>query len=64
MYIVEERFQLSYKRGKNFTLHEDSLNIFLLIGVREDLMETLNILSNGYIYQLDYDDIKRIFKNH
>jgi hypothetical protein len=27
-------------------------------------METLNILSNGDIYQLDYDYIKRIFKNH
>ena len=27
-------------------------------------METLNLLSNGYIYQFDYDDIKRIFKNH
>jgi hypothetical protein len=27
-------------------------------------MEKLNILSNGDIYQLDYDDIKRIFKNH
>jgi hypothetical protein len=27
-------------------------------------METSNLLSNGYIYQLDYDDIKRIFKNH
>jgi len=27
-------------------------------------MEKLNLLSNGYIYQLDYDDIKRIFKIH
>jgi hypothetical protein len=27
-------------------------------------METLNLLSNGDIYQLDYDNIKRIFKNH
>ena len=27
-------------------------------------METLNLLSNGDIYKLDYDDIKIIFKNH
>ena len=27
-------------------------------------METLNILSGGDIYQLPYDDIKIIFKNH
>jgi hypothetical protein len=60
----EERFQLSYKRAQNCTLDEDSLKLVLLRGVREDLMETLNLLSNGDIYQLDYDDIKRIFKNH
>jgi hypothetical protein len=60
----EERFQLSYKRVQNCTLDEDSLKLVLLRGVREYLMETLNLLSNGDIYQLDYDDIKRIFKNH
>jgi len=27
-------------------------------------METFNLIVNGDIYQLDYDDIKRIFKNH
>jgi hypothetical protein len=56
----EERFQLSYKRDQNFTPDEDSLNLVLLQGVREDKMETLNILSNGDIYQLDYDDQKNI----
>jgi hypothetical protein len=60
----EEIFQLSYKRAQNCTLDEDSIKLVLLVGVREDLMETLNLLSNGDIYQLIYDDIKRIFKNH
>jgi hypothetical protein len=45
-------------------LVEDSLKNLLLRGVREDMMETLNLLYNGYIYELEYDDIKRIFKNH
>ena len=60
----EERFQLSYKRAQNCTLDEDSLKLILLRRVKEDPIETLNLLSNGDIYQLDYDDIKRIFKNH
>jgi hypothetical protein len=46
----EERFQLSYKRAHNCTLDEDSLKLVLLRGVREELMETLNLLSNGDIY--------------
>jgi hypothetical protein len=37
----EEIFQLSYKRAQNCTLDKESLNIFLLKGVREYLMETL-----------------------
>jgi hypothetical protein len=60
----EEIFLLSYTRVQNCALDEDSLKLVLLIGVREDLVDTLNLLSNGDIYQLDYDDIKRIFKNH
>ena len=27
-------------------------------------METLNMLSRGYIYHMTYDDIKIVFKNH
>lgn len=27
-------------------------------------METLNMLSSGDIYQLNYDEIKKIFENH
>jgi hypothetical protein len=57
-------FQLSYKRAQNCTLDEESLKLFFLRGVREDLMETFNLPSNGDIYQLEYDDIKRIFKNY
>jgi hypothetical protein len=46
----EEIFQLRYKRAQNCTMDEDSLKIVLLRGLREDLMETLNILFNGDIY--------------
>jgi len=27
-------------------------------------METLNLLANGNIYKLTYDDIKKVIKNH
>jgi hypothetical protein len=48
----EEKFQLSYKRDENCTLDEDSLKLVLLRQVREDLVETFNLLSNGDIYEL------------
>ena len=44
----EERFQLSYKRAR-CTLDPESLKIFLLRGIREGLIETLNLLSGGDI---------------
>ena len=59
----EERFQLSYKRAR-CTLELESLKLFLLKGVREDLLDTLNLLAGGGIYQLPYDDIKIVFRNH
>ena len=59
----EERFQLIYKRDM-CTLDPESLKLFLLGGVREDLLDTLNLLSRGDIYQLPYEDIKTVFKNH
>lgn len=40
----EERFQLNYRRA-NFTLDLESLNLVLLWAIREDVMETLNMLS-------------------
>ena len=59
----EERFQLSYK-GARCTLDLEPLKLFLLRGMREDLLKTINMLSGGDIYQLSYDDIKTVFKNH
>ena len=32
--------------------------------IREDFLDTLNLLSGGDIYQLPYEDINTIFKNH
>lgn len=60
----EEIFQLHYRREHNCTMEPDSLNIVLLRGVREDPMETLNLLDNMDIYQLTYDEIKQVFKNN
>jgi len=59
----EERFQLSYKRSR-CTLDPKSLKLVLLRGIEEDLLETLNMLSGGDIYQLSYDNIKTILKNY
>lgn len=41
-----------------------TLKLILLRGIREALLQTLNLLSRGDIYQLPYDDINTIFKNH
>lgn len=60
----EERFQLSYRRAHSCTLDEHFLKIVLLHGVREELMETLNLLANGDIFQLEYYEIKKIFNNY
>lgn len=59
----EEIFQLSYRRA-NYILDPESLEMVLLRGIREDMLGTLNMLSEGDIYQLSYDDIKIVFKNH
>ena len=59
----EDTFQLNYRRA-NCTLDLESLKLVLLWGIKEDVMETLNMLSRGDIYQLSYDDIKNVFKNH
>jgi len=56
----EESFQLNYKRTR-CTLDLKSLKLVLLKGIREDILETLNMLSEGKIYQLSDDDINRIF---
>ena len=59
----EERFQLSYKRAR-CTLDPESLKLVLLRGVPEDLLDTLHMLAGGDIYQLPYEDIKTVFRNH
>jgi len=59
----EERFQLSYKRAR-CTLDPKSLKLVLLRGVRVDLLDTLKLLARGDIYQLPYEDIKIVFRNH
>eukprot|EP00253_Pinus_taeda_P019096 PITA_19096 len=59
----KERFQLSYKRDR-CTLDPKSLKLVLHRGVREDILDTLHMLSGGYIYQLPYEDIKIVFRNH
>ena len=59
----EEGFQLSYKRVR-CTIDPESLKLVLLIGVPEDLLDTLHLLAGGDIYQLPYDDIKTVFRNH
>ena len=35
----------------------------LLLGIRDEHIDTLNLLANGDFYHLFYDDIKKIFKN-
>ena len=38
--------------------------LVLLQGVPEDLLDTLHMLAGGDIYQLPYEDIKAVFRNH
>ena len=59
----EERFQLSYKRAR-FTLDREPLMLVLLRGIGKNLLESLKLLSIRDIYQLVYEDIKTVFKNH
>ena len=59
----EERFQFSYKRAR-CTLDPESLKLVLLRGIHEDLLDTLHLLARGDIYQLSYENIKTIFRNH
>jgi len=45
----EEIFQLNYKRI-NCNLEPKSLKLVLLWGIREDLMDSINMMSVGDIY--------------
>lgn len=59
----EERFQLNYKRA-NCTLDPNSLKLVLLRGISEEMIETLNMLSGGDMYQQRYETIRIFFRNH
>jgi len=59
----EERFQLSYKRAR-CTVDPKSMKLVPFRGIWEDLLDTLHLLAGGDIYQLSYEDIKTIFRNH
>ena len=59
----EERFQLSYKRVRR-TIDPKSLKLVRLRGEREDLLETLHMIVGEDVYQLPYEDIKTVFRNH
>jgi len=59
----EERLHLNYKRV-DCTLDPESLKLFLLRGIQEDLLDTLHLLAEGDIYQLSYEYIKIVLRNH
>ena len=59
----QERFQLSYKRAR-CALNPESLKLVLLRGIWEDLLDTFHLLVGGDIYQLSYEDINTVFRNH
>jgi len=59
----EEIFQLNYKRPR-CTLDPESLKLILLRRIHEDLLDTLHLLAKGDIYQLSYEDINTVFRNH
>lgn len=46
------------------TLDPESLKLVLIRGILEDLLDTLHLLYGGDIYQLPYEDIKAVFRNH
>ena len=45
----EERFQLNYKRSMSCTIDDDYLKLVLIRGMREEYMDTLNLLAHGDI---------------
>ena len=46
------------------TLDLESLKLVLVRGVKQDLLDTQNLLMGGNIYQLPYEDVKTVLKNH
>ena len=58
----EEISQLSQKSTYICMIYQEYPKLVLLSGVSEELIKALNFLSNGEIFQLDYDDIKKVLK--
>ena len=54
---------MNYKRTI-CTLDPNSLKLVLIRGISEEMIETLNILSGGDIYQQPYEIIKNFLWNH
>ena len=61
--VYEQRFQLNYKRVGS-TVDPESLKLVVPRGIQEDLLDTLHLLVGGDIYQLSYEDINTVFRNH
>ena len=59
----EEIFRMTIGQAR-CTLDPESLKLVLLRGVREDILDILHLLAGGDIYQIPYEDIKTIFRNH
>ena len=52
-----ERFQYNLQRSPYTMLSKDILKATMLKGMKEEWVETLNIMGKGYIYQEEYDEI-------
>lgn len=53
-----EHFQFNYKISTSWNMDGESLKLFLLEGVREELIESLNILIVArHVYQLTYEEV-------
>lgn len=51
-----ERFHYNLQRSPHSTLAKQVLRAILIKGMKEEWMETLNLVGNGDIYQEDYDE--------
>ena len=60
----EEIYQHSQKRTYICMIDQEYPKLVLLKGVSEELIKALNFLSNGEIFQLDYDDINKVFNKY
>jgi hypothetical protein len=52
-----ERFQYNLQRSKQRKLDKDTLCTILIIGIRDECLDLLNLMGGGEISQVDYDQI-------